>query len=209
MRKQFLLIAICLISLNALAQKQIYKSPKLKEAIALHKTVAILPFIVHIRYKTPPKNYDANANHQQELELGKKVQSAMFTYLLRKSSDYTVTFQDPEKTDAILARTKMADSLDVLTKDQIAKALGVDAVISGTYDQEATRSEAGAIITTIAFGFGSKTGDGMLTMEISNGSDGEMLWRYSKQMRESLFVSTDDVIESQMRKLSRNFPYVK
>jgi len=209
MKKTLVLITICFISLNVFAQKQIFESPKMKQAIAQHKVVAILPFNVRITYKKPPKDYDAATNHQQELEMGKKIQSAMFTFLLRKASDYTVSFQDPEKTNVLLTKAKLADSLDSHTKDEIAKALAVDGVIFGAYDQETTRSEAGAIVTSMVFGFGSKTGDGLLTIQISNGTDGELLWRYTKEMNESLFVSTNDVIEKQMRKLSRNFPYTK
>jgi len=209
MKKNLLLITICLISFSVAAQKQIYVSTKLKSAIAQHKVVAILPFTVTITYKHLPKDYDASANHQQELETGKKVQSSMFTYLLRKSSDYTVTFQDPEKTNVLLAKTKLIDSLGLHTKDEIAKALGVDGVIFGTYNQETTKSEAGAIVTSLMFGLASKTGDGVLTIQIANGADGELLWRYEKKMDASLLSSSDDVMERQMRKLSRNFPYSK
>jgi hypothetical protein len=209
MKKFLTTLAICFIYLQTSAQKQIYESANLKQNISQHKTVAILPFIVRISYKKPPKNYSAEANHQQELELGKKVQGSMYTFLLRKASDYTVTFQDVEKTNVILKRTKLADSLDTHTKDEIGKALGVDAVIFGTYDQETTRSEAGAIVTTALFGFGGKTGDGTLTLQIANGKDGELLWRYTKMMDDNLWTSSDDVMEKQMRKLSRNFPYSK
>ncbi len=209
MKKNLILIILCFASMSVFAQKQIYESPKMKQVIAQHKTVAILPFTVHISYKRPPKGFDAASNRQQELETGKKVQSSMYTYLLRKSSDYSVSFQDPERTNVILARTKLIDSLDLHTKDEVAKALGVDAVIFGTYDQETTRSEAGAIVTTLAFGFGGKTGDGVLTIQIANGADGELLWRYTKKMSANLWNSSDDVMESQMRKLARNFPYSK
>lgn len=209
MRQLIFIITITFIGLQASAQKQIYESPSLKKDISQHKTVAILPFIVRISYKKPPKNYSAEANHQQELELGKKVQGSMYTFLLRKASNYTVKFQDVEKTNVILKRTKLSDSLDLHTKDEVAKALGVDAVIFGTYDQETTRSEAGAIVTTALFGFGGKTGDGTLTIQIANGNDGELLWRYTKKMDDNLWTSSDDVMEKQMRKLSRNFPYSK
>lgn len=204
-----LIVAVICISLQAFAQKQIFESPKLKEAVAQHKTVAILPFNVSISFRKPPKNFDADANHRLEIETGKKVQSSMYTYLLRRSNEYTVTFQDPEKTNVILNRTKLIDSLDLHTKDEIAKALGVDAVMFGTYTQQTTRSDASAIVTTALFGFGGKTGDGSLTLQISNGADGELLWRYSKAMDDSMWTSSDDVIERQMRKLARNFPYSK
>jgi hypothetical protein len=212
MKKILLFAAVCLLGLSAHAQfesaKQIYDSPKLKEAIKTHKIVAILPFKVTISYKRLPKNFDPAANHDQEIKLGKSIQSSMFTYLLRKADNYSVSFQDVEKTNVLLNRAKYTDSLEMHTKDEIAKVLGVDAVIFGTYEQETTKSEAGAIVTTALFGF-SKTGEGSITMQIANGSDGELLWRYNKKMNEGLLTSTDDVIERQMRKISRNFPYSK
>lgn len=213
MKKTLFLIAICFITLKASAQfetaKQVYESPKLKQAIGTHKLVAILPFKVKITYKRPPKNFSAEANHAQELQMGNSVQSSMYTYLLRKADNYTVSFQDIDKTNTLLKKFKLIDSLDSHTKDEIAKALGVDAVIFGNFDQETTKSEAGAIVTGVLLGFGSKTGEGGMTLQISNGSDGELLWRYTKRMNESLLASTDDVVERQMRKLSRNFPYSK
>ncbi|OOQ58551.1 hypothetical protein [Mucilaginibacter pedocola] len=213
MKKILLFAVVCLFGLNAHAQfesaKQIYESPKLKDAVKTHKLVAILPFNVKISYKKPPKNFDAASNHEQELKMGKNIQSSMYTYLLRKADNYSVSFQDVEKTNVLLNRAKYSDSIEIHTKDEIAKVLGVDAVIFGTYNQESTKSETGAIVTTVLFGFGGKTGEGGITMQICDGADGEMLWRYTKRMNEDLFSSTDDVIERQMRKISRNFPYSK
>jgi hypothetical protein len=208
-----LITVCCFIALKASAQfetsKQIFESPKMKESVKSHKTVAILPFTVKISYKKPPKNFDAVANREQELSMSKSVQASLYTYLLRRADDYTVTFQDVEKTNVLLKKNKLMDSLDSHTKDEIAKALGVDAVIYGKYEQETTKSEAGAIVTTALLGFGSKTGEGGITLQIANGSDGEMIWRYTKRMNENLLSSTDDVMERQMRKISRNFPYKK
>lgn len=213
MKKTLLLLTICFITIKASAQfetaKQVYESPKLKEAIGAHKLVAILPFKVKISYKRMPKNFNADENHAKELQMGSSVQSSMYTYLLRKADNYSVTFQDVDKTNILLKKYKLVDSLDIHTKDEIAKALGVDAVIFGSFDQETTKSEAGAIVTTALLGFGSKTGEGGMTLQIANGTDGELLWRYTKRMNESLLSSTDDVVERQMRKLSRNFPYTK
>ncbi|MBS7564454.1 hypothetical protein KHS38_08545 [Mucilaginibacter sp. Bleaf8] len=214
MKKTLLIITICFIALSASAQfettKQIFESPKLVEAIKKHKLVAILPFTARITYKRPPKNFDAAANKDQELQLGKAVQSGMFTYLLRKADNYSVSFQDVEKTNVLLKKNKIMDSLDVHTKDEIAKALGVDAVIFGNYEQQSTKTEAGAIVTAALFGgLGGKTGEGGITIQIADGADGELLWRYTKRMNESLMSSTDDIMERQMRKLARNFPYTK
>jgi hypothetical protein len=188
--------------------KQIFESPQLKSAIANHKTVAILPFEAKITYRKQPKNFNPEANKEQEAALAKNIQNSMYTYLLRKAKSYSVTFQDVEKTNIMLKKAGMYDKMDEFTRDEIAKALGVDAVIGGKFDMEQTRSEGAAIATAAVFGgFAGKTGSGSLTMTINNGADGEQLWRFFKTMDDGITSSTDDLVERMMRKVSRNFPY--
>jgi hypothetical protein len=44
-------------------------------------------------------------------------------------------------------------------------------------------------------------------MQINNGKDGELLWRFYKQMNEDVMSSPSAVMERMMRKVGRNFPY--
>jgi len=190
--------------------KQTYSAPNLKTELQNQKTVAILPFEVSITYKRPPKNYDASANKNEELSVSKNLQQSMYTYLLRKSDKYSVTFQNADRTNALLKTKGIFDHLDELTQDSICKILDVDAVIKCNYSYEKTASEAGAIAKTIMFGgMGSKTGSGALTMQIYNGIDGNLLWRFYKAMNDNLMGSTDQLMERMMRKVARNFPYEK
>jgi hypothetical protein len=199
---------ILLITSHGFSQKQIFESPKLKTTVAEHKIVAILPFTVTISYKKQPKNFSAEANRDQEKKMSTSIQSSMYTFLLRKAKNYSVSFQDTERTLVLLKKAGMYDKLGEFTNDEIAKALGVDAVIGGKFETEQTKSEAGAIASAIMFGgLGGKTGTGTLTMTLSNGVDGELLWRFFKTMDEGITNSTDDLVEKMMRKVSRNFPY--
>jgi hypothetical protein len=211
MKKVVLTLTLFLfITVASFAQKQIFESPKLKSEISKHKIVAILPFNVSITYKKQPKNYSAEGNKAQEVEMSKSIQSSMYTYLLRKAKSYTVGFQDVDKTNILLKKAGIYNKLDSLTKDDIAKVLGVDAVISGDFKTEQTKSEGAAIaLAVLTYGTGGKTGDGSLVMNINNGADGELLWRFTKTMNEGISTSTDDVVEKMMRKVSRNFPYEK
>lgn len=214
MKKTLLSCALLLSSAFCMAQyekaKQVFESPKLTEVVKTHKLVAILPFETTISYKRPPKNFDPQSHKDKEKNMATSIQSSMYTFLLRKSDNYTVQFQEVDKTNILLKKFKLIDSMDVVTKDQIAKALGVDAVIYGKYETENTRSEAGAIVTSILFsGIGSKTGSGALTMMVSDGNSGDMIWRFFKSMNDNVFTSTDELIDRMMRKVSRNFPYSK
>jgi len=214
MKKAFLILVLISTNLLAFAQyenaKQVFESPKLKNAVASHKLVAILPFASKISFKKQPKDFDAEAHVQKEIAMATSIQSSMYTFLLRKSNSYSVEFQDVEKTNILLKKAGLINKLDEVTKDELAAALGVDAVISGKFETEQTRSEAGAIVTTVLFGgLGSKTGSGSLTMVINDGKTGDMLWRFYKAMNDGVFTSSDELIDRMMRKVSRNFPYSK
>lgn len=212
---KFLLIAVLvLLAAPVLAQfesaKQVFEAPRMKEEIAKHKTVAILPYKAIISYKRLPKNYNAEANAKEEEDLAYNMQTGMYTYLLRKAKDFSVSFQDVERTNALLKQKGWWGRLDEITQDSIAQALGVDAVVKCVYKYEKTGSEAGALVKTAMLGAGTgKVASGMLTMQIYNGNDGELLWRFYKEMNEDVLSSANQVMERMMRKVGRNFPYEK
>ncbi len=208
MKKLITLLAISFATMS-IAQKQIFAADNLKEIVTKHKTVAILPFPTTISYRKQPKGFSAEANHQQELSTAKNIQSSMYTFLLRKRKNYSVEFQDVEKTNILLKKAGAENKLDELTKDEVCKILGVDAVISGKFESEQTKSDGAALTSVLLTGFGGKTGSGTLTMAVNDGSSGDMIWRFYKTMNDNYTRSTDDLVESLMRKLSRNFPYDK
>lgn len=214
MKKNLLIILCFLTSTLAFCQfegdKQIFESPKLKEEITTHKMVAVLPFKSTISYKRLPKNFDATANLEEEKKSSLSLQSGLYTYLLRKSPDYTVAIQDPERTNILLRQNAIYDKIDEMTPDALAKILGVDGVIKCTYAYEKTGSEAGAIIKSLIIGFGTgKVATADLTMNIYNAKDGDLLWRFYKQMSEDVMSSPSAMMERMMRKVGRNFPYEK
>jgi hypothetical protein len=190
--------------------KQVFSSPKLKAEIPTHKTVAILPFSATISYKRLPKNFNEEANNADQKSMAANLQQGMYTYLLRKSGEYSVTFQDIERTNALLKQKGLYDKLNEITQDSICKALGVDAVVKCAYSYERTGSEGGAIVKGVLLGSSfAKTGSGSLTMQIYNGKDGDLLWRFYKEMNEDVTSSANEVMERMMRKVARNFPYAR
>ncbi|HET7116243.1 MAG TPA: hypothetical protein VFI29_07115 [Hanamia sp.] len=210
MKKLFtLMICSVIIISNSTAQKQIFSIPHLKDSLKEQKSVAILPLRVTISYKRLPKNFNAEGNKADEKNTGINMQQGMYTYLLRKASDYSVSFQDVERTNILLAKAGIADNFEELLPDSIAKVLGVDGVIKASYSYEKTGSEAGAIAKTLVFGFGGSTGSGSLTMQIYSGESGTLLWRFYKEMNEGAFSSGDELMQRMMKKISRNFPYSK
>jgi hypothetical protein len=209
MKKIIFLLALFPIGLTATAQwepaKQIFESPKLSSEVAKHKVVAIIPFDVMIKYRKQPKNFSAEANRAQELSMSTSIQQSLFTYLLKDK--YSVSFQDVDKTNALLKKSGAADSLSKFTKDELAKILGVDAILGGKFQTEQTASDGAALAGAILLGMKGKTGTGTLFLTLNNSTDGELLWRFVKTMDDTIMGSTDNLVERMMRKVSRNFPY--
>ena len=214
MKKIVTILVAAAICKSSVAQfegsKQVYSSPKFKTEIPTHKTVAILPFTATISYRRTPKNFDEAANKAEQNTMATNLQQGMYTYLLRKTEEYTVSFQDVEKTNALLKQKGLYDRLNEVPQDSICKALGVDAVVKCSFAYEKTGSEGGAIVKGVLFGSSfAKTGSGSLTMQVYNGKDGDLLWRFYKEMNEDITSSANEVMERMMRKVSRNFPYAK
>lgn len=208
MKKLITLLAIS-FTIMSIAQKQIYEADNLKEVISKHKKVAILPFNVAITHRKQNEALNAEFNRQQEETMSNNIQTSMYTFLLRRRKNYSVEFQDVEKTNILLKRAGVFDKINDLTKDEIAKILEVDAIISGKFENEQTRTDKQARNNVMWLGTGGKTGSGTLTMVLNDGRSGDMIWRFYKTMDDNYRKSTDDLVENLMRKLSRNFPYDK
>jgi hypothetical protein len=65
-------------------------------------------------------------------------------YTFYYENRFLVSFQDVEKTNILLKKAGIADKLDEMTKDEVAKALGVG--ISGTFESEQSKSEGAAVL---------------------------------------------------------------
>jgi hypothetical protein len=189
--------------------KQIFESPDLKSMLNTAKTVAILPFKVSISYKRMPKNVTLDQIKNNEKAESGQMQEGMYTYLLRKSKDYSVSFQEVERTNALLKKAGVFESFDEVLADSLCKILGVDAVIKSSWSYQKTGSEGAAIATAVLFGVATNTGSGQLVMQINRATDGGMMWRMAKEMNEGAFSSANILMERMMRKVGRVFPFEK
>lgn len=214
MKKNFLLLILLTVSVSINAQyegsKQMFSAPDLKESISTHKTVAIIPLKASIYYKKMPKGMDAEMVINEEKKMGYDMQGGMYTYLLRKADNYSVGFQEIERTNVLLKKAGFVEKRDEFLPEDLCKILNVDAVIIANYAWSKTGSEAGAIAKSLIFGgIGGGVASGTLTMQIYEAKEGKLLWRFNKEMNEGAFSSANELMERMMRKVSRNFPYEK
>ena len=60
------------------------------------------------------------------------IQSSAYTWLLQRQEKFTVTFQDIDKSNALIKKAGIAyKDIKLTDKGELCKLLGVDAIISG------------------------------------------------------------------------------
>lgn len=215
MKHLFLAFALLFsVGVAAAQTREIYTSPKFKELAKDHKVLAILPFkaTLSLRPNEVAKNGGPEGVHQLELREGLSVQSALQSYFLKQKEDkdMAVDVQDVAKTNALLAKNNItADKLPTMTMEELAQMLGVDGIISGTFESSQPFSNGAAIAMTMLVGFSGSTNTGKLCINIHDGKTSELLWKYDKTLGRGLGSDTGSIITVIMRKASRQFPYSK
>lgn len=205
-------VLLVVTSSSAFAFAQKYTHPQFAELTKNHKQVAVLPFKVTIDMKHLPKNVTPEMIQQQQKDEALEIQKILYSRLLQKSQEegYTVGFQDADQTNALLLKAGWSlDSLMSHTKDEIAKVLGVDALISGTIQQTHPTSTGMAVAQTLLFNFSGSTNRVDINLTVHNGADGQLLWSYDHNDKGGLMNTTEGMMKSLMKKVAGNFPYKK
>ena len=211
-------LALAVLSLPAvlvapcLAGAQKYTHPQFAQLSKDHKTVAILPFKVVINTKNLSKNTTLEMIKKSEDEESLEFQRQLYARFLQRAQDgeYTVGFQDVDQTNALLARAGVPlDSLSMHTRDEIAKTLGVDALVSGVVHQSQPTSTGTAMVQTFLVGFSGSTQRVDINLTVHNGADGALLWSYDHTDKGGLMNSVEGMTKSLLKKVAGNFPYRK
>ena len=207
-------LAVSFAAAPAFAGAQQYLNPNFKTLSAAHKTIAILPFKVTIDTKRM-KGVSLDQIRQNELDEGLQFQKQLYIRLLQKSADehYTVGFQDADQTVALLQKAGIpVDSVNFHPKDEIARLLGVDALLSGTVNQSQPTSQGMALAQTLLVGFSGSTQRVDITIAIHNGADAGLLWNYDHTdsgggLTGSMTNAVEAMVKSLLKKVAGNFPY--
>jgi hypothetical protein len=189
----------------------IYKAQDFDTRTAGHKTVAILPAEVSISLRpNEMKNTTTEQLRESEEKTGLSIQDKMYTWFLKRSGKfkYTVTFQDISRTNALLlqAGIKYAD-MQAKTKDELARLLGVDAVITTKASMKKPMSDGAAVALGLLVGAWGPTNDVQTSIVINEAQKGDLVWKYDYNASGSVGSNTDRLVNALMRNASRKFPY--
>lgn len=185
----------------------IYKASDFENSRNSIKTVAILPFFVSIDSKRLPKGMTIETLKESEEKTGYDMQNAAYTWLLQRQGEYTASFQDVDKTNALLKKANIHyDSLTLEDKGELCRLLNVNAVISGKAVSSKPMSEGVAVTMTLLVGAGGPTNKTAVTLSIHN-SNSELLWKYDYDATGGLGSSPQQLTKALMKNASRKFPY--
>ncbi len=205
--KKALFLAV-ILSMTFAACATIYQNPELQAIRQRHRQVAVLPFDVTISTSRLPKDVTVEMVKKLEEDEGFTTQSLFYSRFLKNSADFSVTFQDVDRTNAILAKNRIGyQELRTALKEDLAKTLGVDAVISGKIQRERPMSEGAAIALGILIGFWGSTNKVNIDLTIHDGTTGELFWKYTHQISGSVGSSSEQLVKAFTRKIARDFPY--
>ncbi len=87
--------------------------------------------------------------------------------------------------------------------------LQVDGVVTGTFETDKPMSEGASLALGLVVGVYGSTNSGKTVINIFDGTSGELLWKYDKELSRSYGSDTNSVILAIMRKASKKFPYSK
>jgi hypothetical protein len=200
-----------LVATLLMACPKIYKAPEFDAALAKHKTVAILPADVSIKLRpNEMKKTTTEQLNDMAAKTGYAIQDKMYSWFLRRSDkyNYTVTFQDVTRTNALLKQAGIDYSnLDAKDRTELAALLGVDAVLQNRSSMDKPMSDGAAVALGVVFGVWGSTNQVQTTINIHDGKSGSLLWKYDYLATGSVGSSADNLVNALMRNASKKFPY--
>lgn len=212
MKSICLLLALPLLTLTAKAQVfgKVYEADNMKELIAQHKVVAVIPFKYKLALKKMPKGMTEEDVKSQEEKSSLSAQNSFYTYALEKKEkgQTSVDIQDLDRTKVLLSRKNIdAKNIGNYLPEELCQLLEVDALITGDIIASQPMSEGAAVVTTVLVGF-SKTNEAKASIKVYDKS-GTLIWTYGKEVEGGLGSDDNDMIRRLMKKTANRFPYFK
>ncbi len=194
--------------------QQSYVSPKMEQFAQKHRKLAALPFAVTLELRPAEvarMGGPSGLEDAQERE-GYRIQEYLTAYLqdLKNSKKLTVEIVPSSEVNQKLQAAGIGpENLSQHSYAELAKLVGADGLLNGTYLSTQPLSTGAAIGVMALTGFSMPTNTGQLSMSLNDGPTGELLWKYDKSLSRDLGSDTHSVIYTIMRKAERQFPYAK
>jgi hypothetical protein len=209
----FIFFLICMIGSGVQAQTRLYVNPQFSLMAKDHQVIAVVPFKTSVSLR-PNQMREMKEGDLEKMEKAesKGIQAAMYSWFLQRqeSGKMWVKVQDINTTNAMLLKAGIEyENIENYPAKELANILGVDAVVSGTFQTNKPMSEGAGVALALLVGFYGSTNNAVVNMFINDRETGEVLVNYHKGLSGSIGSTTDQLINILMRKASRRIPYTK
>lgn len=223
---RIVLLLILTVSLAACGtHKNVYKSSDFETKAYRHRTVAILPLQITQTGHVAKKETTADIKEANE-KWGYVFQESLLSYTLRHTSknrkEPMVSFQGTQKTNALLKDAGLTiDSMYSKTPEELARLLGVDAVIMTTLERDknfsdgvayglaAGRAVLSVFSKTAPYGSGlyQNSSDISMNSYLYDGKDGKMIWKTFRKGGTDLPSDVNGLVEYYSNWIAKKLPY--
>ena len=108
----------------------------------------------------------------------------------------------------MLRKANLTDEdMRTLSPQDLAKMLGVDAVLTTSVRTSKPMSDGAAVALGVLVGAWGATNQANITVNIHDGPAGKLLWKYDFVAAGSVGSSPENMVNALMRNASRKFPY--
>ena len=208
--KQTLLIFL-LISTYSISQTKLYVHPDGDTYSKNTQTIALLPLNVQVKLR-PKQLKDFTSEQIEEMEKNESldIQKGMHTWFLtrKKRGEFSKSIQTPQLTNALLKKA----GIDIHTTSdylpsELGEILGVDCVVTGSFETSKPMSDAASIAMGALFGAFGSTSSAVCNIDFYDTRDDELVVNYLKKIKGSLGSDSQYMINILMRKVTRRIPY--
>ena len=213
MQNIFVFTLLLALSYPSYSQTHLYENPKFDELVKNHEIIGIIPFKASITLRPKQmKEFTPEQLEKMEIAEGQSVQGAFYSWFMKreKQGKLQIKVQSPAVSNAALQKAGVnRENYERFTPGELAKIMGVDAVILGTFETNKPMSEGAAIALGAFGGIYGSTNKAVINIFIYNAADNELLVNYHKGVSGSVGSSTEDLINIVLRKASRRISYSK
>ena len=211
MKKLLLIVSFYLFAINSNSQTKLYVHQDADTYVSNTKSIAILPLDVQVKLRPKElKDFSSEQIVSMNQAESKDIQRAMYSWFLTRKKRGTLlieTVQNPTVTNAKLKKAGInIHDYSMYTPNELGEILGVDVIITGSFETSKPMSNAAGIGLALLGGFGA-TANATMNMDFYNTSDDELVVNYFKNVKGGLGSSSDDLINVLVRKVSRRIPY--
>lgn len=218
-----LLPAFALFLLSCGTNRAIYQSSDFDQITARHKTVAILP-VQLIQTGHRAKDFSEADVKKANEKWGYVFQESLQSYILKQTAKnkkgQPVSFQATQKTNALLKESSVSvDNLYGRQPEEIARLLGVDAVIMSTmnhnrnfsdgvaYVLAAARTIANVVSRTPVITPGVDAANVNINCSLYDARDSKLLWKTFRDGGTDLPANVNELIEHYSNWIAKELPY--